>query len=200
VHGTNRISPVWRQATMRIETARLVLREFAADDWRAVQAYQCDPRYLVFYGRQPPTDTEAQAFVGRFLEWQADEPRWRMQLAICRPGSAEPIGNVGLRRAAAGAPSADMGYELDPAFWGRGYATEAARALLDHGFRVLGLHRIHAHCLAENAASARVLEKLGMRLEGRLIQAERVGGRWHDVLLYGTLAHEWTPTDALGAP
>lgn len=183
---------------MRIETLRLVLREFTVDDWRAVQAYQCDPRYLVFYERVPPTDAEAQAFVGRFLEWQLEEPRWRMQLAVCLAGGAEPIGNVGLRRAAPGAPVADMGYELDPEFWGRGYATEAAHAVLDHGFGVLGLHRIHAHCVAENAASARVLEKLGMRLEGRLREAEQVGGRWHDVLLYGVLAREWTPRAATG--
>jgi [ribosomal protein S5]-alanine N-acetyltransferase len=161
------------------------------DDWRAVQAYQADPRYLLFYDRGPPTDTDARAFVQRFLDEQAEAPRRRMQLAITPRGGGPVIGNVGLRRATADAPSGDVGYELDPDHWGRGYATEALAAVLRHGFETLALHRIHAHCVADNTASARVLEKVGMRLEGRLREAERVRGRWHDVLLYGVLRREW---------
>ena len=71
-----------------------------------------------------------------------------------------------------------MGYELAPRYWGCGYATEAAAALLAFGFRELKLHRVWAQCIAENTASAHVLEKIGMRQEGRLREQERMQGRW----------------------
>ena len=76
-------------------------------------------------------------------------------------------------------------------FWGHGYATEAARAVLEVGFRELDLHRIYATCRPANMGSARVLEKLGMRREGHLVQHRWMKGSWQDSLLYAILDHEW---------
>lgn len=176
---------------MRLETPRLVLREFSPDDAPAVLAYQRDPRYLRLYPWQERTEEDVRAFVQGFVDQQREEPRTKVQLAVTLASSGELIGNVGLRRASADAKVADTGYELAPEHWGRGYATEAARALVGHGFDELGLHRVHAHCIAENAGSVRVLERLGMRREGRLREHEFFKGRWWDVLLYGILASEW---------
>ena len=92
---------------------------------------------------------------------------------------------------APGAQEADLGYELDPRYWENGYATEAARALLAFGFQELGLHRIWAQCIAENVASAHVLEKIGMQQEGHLRQNEWMQGRWWDTLLYAILETEY---------
>ena len=86
-----------------------------------------------------------------------------------------------------GSPVADIGFELAPDVWGRGYATELAVRLVEHGFDEMGLHRIEAHCIRENVASARVLELAGLRLEGCLREKEWFRGRWWDVLLYGML-------------
>lgn len=176
---------------MLIRTPRLILREFTADDWRAMHAYQQDPAYLRFYDRERVDEDDARALVGAFVGWQAEEPRARVQLAVTRAETGEVIGNVGLRRESADAPLADMGYELAPAHWGRGYATEAARALLDWGFVQGRLARVHAHCIAENAASAGVLRKLGFREEGRLRAHQWIRGQPHDVLLFGILRDEW---------
>ena len=84
-----------------------------------------------------------------------------------------------------------MGYEFNPDYWGRGYATEAAREMLRFGFEELQLHRITAGCIADNAASAHVLEKIGMKLEGRLREKEFFKGRWWDHLWYEILEQEW---------
>jgi [ribosomal protein S5]-alanine N-acetyltransferase len=84
-----------------------------------------------------------------------------------------------------------LGYELDPHFWGSGYATEAANRFLAFGFRDMGLHRIWAWCIAENLASSRVLDKIGMRQEGHLREHEWMQGRWWDTLLYAILEQEW---------
>ena len=85
----------------------------------------------------------------------------------------------------------DIGYELGPRLWGQGYVTEAARAMVDFGFRELRLHRLSSWCIADNAAPARVLEKVGFTLEGRLRQNERFKGRRWDTLLYGLFREEW---------
>lgn len=82
-------------------------------------------------------------------------------------------------------------YTLHPAEWGKGSATEAARALVDFGFRRLGQHRIWADCNPANAASCRVLDKLGLRREGHLIENAWINDAWADPLLEAVLAGEW---------
>ena len=84
-----------------------------------------------------------------------------------------------------------IGYCFNRRYWGRGYATEAARAVVDFGFASLGLHRIFATCAPENTASARVLEKLGMRREGHMARHKWVRGRGRDSCLYAVLEDEW---------
>jgi RimJ/RimL family protein N-acetyltransferase len=182
---------------MEIRTERLLLREFEDGDWPAVLAYHRDPRYQRFYELSDPSDEDARSFVRMFTGWRMEEPRCRFQLAVTLADTGELIGNVGVRKALPDSRVAETGYELNPAHWGRGYATEAARAMLAFGFGELGLHRIHAHCVAENLASSNVLEKLGMRREGLLRQHEWIKGRWWDVLLYGILVREWE-TDGAG--
>ena len=90
--------------------------------------------------------------------------------------SGRLIGNCGIRRKPDNDWEADIGFELAPEYWGRGYATEAARAIVDFGFRELELHRISSWCIADNAASARVLERVGLRPEGRLRRNEYFRG------------------------
>lgn len=176
---------------MILTTDRLLLREFVETDWRAVLAYQSDPRYLRFYHWSERTPEDVRAFVQMFIDHRKEQPRSKFQLAIVLPGEDRLVGNVGLRMQTADAFEGDIGYELAPWEWGRGYATEAARAIARFGFETLRLHRLTANCLAENTASAHVLEKIGMRLEGRLRENEWVKGQWRDTLLFGILEHEW---------
>jgi [ribosomal protein S5]-alanine N-acetyltransferase len=180
-----------------LRTPRLVLREFTAEDWAVTHAYQQDPRYLRYYDRDTVTERQAKAMVYTFIVWQGEKPRARAQLAITLAGTGELVGNVGLRREEPGAPMADLGYELSPTHWGRGFATEAARAMVDLGFGTWdGLHRIHAHCIADNEASARVLQRVGMREEARLRDHQWFKDRFWDVALFGMMADEWTPASS----
>jgi [ribosomal protein S5]-alanine N-acetyltransferase len=176
---------------VELYTARLLLREFQSDDWPAVLAYQIDPRYLRYYAWAGRTAADVQRFVQMFIDQQHEEPRTRYQLALCRRESGDLIGNFGIRRPAAWSHDAEIGYELSPDHWGHGYATEAVGAILRFGFEDLGLHRIAAWTVADNAASARVLAKVGFTLEGRLRDRESFKGRYWDVLVFGILAEEW---------
>lgn len=87
--------------------------------------------------------------------------------------------------------SAEIGYWLDAAHEGRGLVHRAATALLRYAFDDLGLHRVALKCAATNTASMRVAERLGFRLEGRLLKADRIGEEWVDFLIYGMLDEEW---------
>jgi ribosomal-protein-alanine N-acetyltransferase len=176
---------------MQLMTERLILREFTPDDWPAVLAYQSDPLYLRYNPWSERTPEAVQEFVGMFLANQVDQPRFKFQLALVLRSSAELIGNCGIRKDSFDAHEADIGYELSPAHWGRGYATEAARAILRFGFTELGVHRVWSWCVAENTASAHVLEKLGMLPEGRLRDKEFFKERWWDTLIYAILEDEW---------
>lgn len=174
-----------------LTTERLLLRDFIKSDWEAVLAYQQDPLYLRYNEWTSRTPDEVRAFVQMFLDHQKQEPRIKFQFAVTLKPSGQLIGNCGLRRDSEEAHEADIGYELDPRFWGKGYATEAARAVLHFGFTQINLHRITAWCVAENTGSARVLEKLGMRQEGHLREHQYFRGRWWDTLLYAILYDEW---------
>ena len=85
----------------------------------------------------------------------------------------------------------EIGYVLHPEHTRRGYATEAAREMLRVGFEGLGLHRIVGRLDARNIASARVLERLGMRREAHLVENELVKGEWTDEVVYALLSREW---------
>ena len=176
---------------MRLLTNRLILREFVESDWRAVLEYQSDPAYLRYNPWWHRTELDVRSFVHMFIDWSQEAPRKNFQFAIALKSNDCLIGNGGLRKQNEHIRIADLGYEIDRRYWGHGYATEAASALLQFGFEQLCLHRIWAYCIAENGASARVLEKIGMKYEGLQRESEWMKNRWWDTLHYGVLDHEW---------
>ncbi len=182
---------------MQITTERLRLREFAQDDWRAVLDYQRDPRYLRYYPWTDRTEDDAHDFVRMFLDWQDERPRRRFQLEITRRSDGRLIGNCGIRRAPDNDDEAEIGYELNPDHWGQGYASEAAAAVIQFGLNDLGLQCITSWCIADNVASARVLDRLGFRLESRLCRHQHFKGRWWDTLTYVLSAGEWQRPPAI---
>jgi RimJ/RimL family protein N-acetyltransferase len=88
---------------------------------------------------------------------------------------------------------AEMGYWIGAPYWNRGYATEAARAVLGFGFETVGLHRIYAAHFTRNPASGRVMEKTGMQREGVWREHLMRGERFEDAVVYGILREEWRP-------
>lgn len=176
---------------MILLTERLILRDFVESDWKAVLAYQQNPLYLRYNEWTERTPEDVRAFIQMFLDHQKQDPRIKFQFAVTLKSTGQLIGNCGVRRNSAEAFEGDMGYELDPNYWGQGYATEAARIVFHFGFTQMGLHRLSAHCVADNVGSAHVLEKLGMRLEGHPREHRYYKNRWWDTLIYAILYDEW---------
>jgi RimJ/RimL family protein N-acetyltransferase len=176
---------------MEIETKRLLLRELVADDLEAMLAYRADPRYGEYYAPDDVLPDRTHDLLQMFLARQKEEPRTKFQLAVILKSDNHLIGNCGIRMKSTDAIDGDIGYELSPDHWGQGYTTEAAQAIVKFGFSELNLHRIWSWCIADNHWSVRVLEKLGMRQEGRLRENEYFKGRWWDTLVFAILDYEW---------
>ena len=170
---------------MELVTERLVLREYAADDFDAVHRFASDPESSRFVSWGPNTPEQTRGFIDYWLDDQAATPRTRYTFAITEPGG-EPFGSVGIYQE--GPHQAETGFVLSPDRWGAGFATEAGRAVLRFGFEDLGIHRIYATCRPDNVGSWRVLEKMGMSREGLLRDHILIRGEWHDSLLYAAIA------------
>jgi ribosomal-protein-alanine N-acetyltransferase len=118
--------------------------------------------------------------------------------AITLHGAAPLIGAIGLQ-ISTHSSWGELGYWLAVSNWNRGYCTEAARAVLAFGFTQLKLHRIQARHLTRNPSSGRVLQKIGMRLEGVHREAIRKWDRFEDLAVYGLLASDVGHGDAPGS-
>ena len=168
-----------------LETPRLRVRQLAPADWPAVHAYASDPDLMRFIPEGPLTEEQARAFVA---ENAGDDAR---AFAVVLRSGGELIGHM-LFHPWFGPRTFEIGWVLDRRHHGQGYATEAARALLRHGFETLGLHRVIATCQPENVASWRVMEKLGMRREAHFRKClHRGGATWWDEYFYALLEEEW---------
>lgn len=146
------------------ETKRLLLRPYVAEDWALVHAYAAIPEFSRFEVWGPNSIEDTKRFVGACIASTSERPILAYQLAVVLKDANRLIGGCTLRRKNADAQEALLGYAINPDFQGIGYATEAADTLVEFGFSKLRLVRILAECNAQNVASRRVMEKLGMRL------------------------------------
>lgn len=148
-----------------IETDRLSIRLPRADDAPAYFEIHSDPEVTRWLGGPKPSSVEEEAeriARNRAMHEELGFTMW----AVEEKGSGEVVGLAGLFRVENVGPEIEVAYHFRKDRWGRGYATEAARACLDYGFETVGLQRIVGLVAPENVASARVLEKCGMKQEG----------------------------------
>jgi RimJ/RimL family protein N-acetyltransferase len=178
---------------IRLETPRLVLRELTERDRTDVHAYASDPDVTRFLPWGPNTQQDTDAFLREVVGWSTEVPRLQFILGIEVRGERRVAGSCRLQVTELEHRGAAIGYALGRRDWGKGYASETVEALLGFGFEQLGLHRIWAVCDPANSASARVLEKAGLRREGEMLEHRWEKGRWCDELLYAILEREWGP-------
>jgi ribosomal-protein-alanine N-acetyltransferase len=168
---------------VQLTTERLLLREFRSTDHAAVQAYASDPEILTYADWGPNTPEDTTAFLAMVLAQGLALPRTDFQLAVTDLAGTL-VGAVNLAVVSPEDRRGEIGWLVTRPEWGKGYATEAAGALLRFGFAELGLHKISATTDPENVASWRVMEKIGMVREGHLRGHRQIRGTWKDRLLY----------------
>jgi RimJ/RimL family protein N-acetyltransferase len=180
-----------------IRTERLRLRPYQPGDVDAVYAYERLPETPRYLAHEPMGRAEAETLVTRrigssTLGGVGEVVNMVIELAQ----TGDLVGDCVLFWCSEG--QAEVGYVLHPAHCGHGYATEAVGALLRLAFVDLGLHRVAARCDARNTASARVMERAGLRREAHLVQSELIKGEWTDELIYAILRTEWAARQASG--
>jgi RimJ/RimL family protein N-acetyltransferase len=175
-----------------INTQRLTLRAFDPGDFAALLSYRSRSdvtRYLLW---GPQTEEEVREVLqkkiaSRSIGSEGDV----LALAVDLKATGEMVGDFILHLISERDRLAEIGYIIHPDHQGHGYATEAGRAVLQIAFRDLELHRVIGGLDARNAASAHVLEKLGMRREAHLVENEWVKDEWQSEVVYAILDREW---------
>lgn len=167
----------------------VTLREFTAEDVDQVLALVGDDRVTEWLSFDSRSRNEAASMVAGVIERAQAQPRTEYYLAVTVASGTEVIGFV--RLGLGGVRAGKLGYATRPDHWGHGYATDAARTMLDFGFGQLSLHRISAAIGPDNAASIAVAKHLGFQYEGQIRDHVYTNGAWRDSVLYSILANEW---------
>jgi RimJ/RimL family protein N-acetyltransferase len=174
-----------------LESDRLLIRPLTPADLTRHFAIYSNPD-VVRYLYEEPFDLEgARQHLNRRCSIDLPvEGSW-INLGVEVRGEGVLIGEVGLAMLSAVHAHCEIGYVFDPDYAGKGYATEASAVMVELAFSALSAHRVSGRLDARNDASARVLERLGMRREGHLVENEYVKGEWTDEAVYAVLEDEW---------
>jgi len=173
-----------------LETERLRLRPFEMSDAADVVRLAGE-KEIAATTRQVPHPYELPMAEAWLASLPAAQARGEvLNFAITLKSTTELVGAIGLILNQVD-HHAELGYWIGKPYWDNGYATEAAAAVLDHAFLVLKLHRVFAHHFSRNAASGRVMQKLGMKCEGYLREHRHKWGHYEDLVLYGMTAGDY---------
>jgi ribosomal-protein-alanine N-acetyltransferase len=174
-----------------LETERLRLRKMTPDDADALIAIFNDEEVNRYLSGGPPCTNRVEAI--SVLDWMQSwfEARGGLRWGITLKGDDIVIGTCGFHHLSQENHRCDLGYDLLPAYWGRGYVTEATHAMVRWCFENLDLHRIQADCTDGNIGSERVLEKVGFTYEGTWRENCFEHGRFVSLKQYGLLRREY---------
>lgn len=175
---------------MDIFTTRLRIREFTESDYPALREMDTRPEFNT-YEREFVSEAETRQSLDESISSQMEIPRTVYRMAITILPVDVVKGVIKIHSQYSKIREWEVGWAMHPDEWGKGYATEAAWHMMDWAFTELNLHRIVAYCHAENVASVRVMEKLGMRQDGRLRETRWLNGAWWDELVYAVLDKDW---------
>lgn len=166
------------------ETQRLLLRNHRAEDWERVHIYAAAPEFSRFELWGPNSVEDTKKFISEMVSQAMQKDRYKFDLAVCTKENGLLIGGCGIRRESQNSCVANLGWAINPEFQGKGYATEAARCLIQFGFDLLQLRVIYATCDTRNIASVKVMEKVGMSCVGHLIGDKMQKGHLRDSFRY----------------
>ena len=174
-----------------LATERLLLRPFVEADFAQLHALNSLPDTVRWLYEEPATEQETRAVLDKRLPMVAIAAEGDSLGLVIADRAGAFLGDANLTLVSELQRLGEIGFVLHPDHQGQGYATEAARELLRIAFEELRLHRVIGRCEARNAASAAVLERLGMRCEAHLVENEWVKGEWQSELVYALLDSEW---------
>ncbi|MBT1443164.1 GNAT family N-acetyltransferase [Shewanella sp. JM162201] len=171
---------------IQLYTNRLRLRPLISADRDNFIAMQTDAEVNRYVRVCESVAEVERKFEARLNPWRYDSGEWLTLVIETLDG--EFVGYTGFHMECALSRRAEVGYMLSPAMSGKGFATEATRAVIDWGAHSFNVHKFIAWCSESNAGSRKVLERLGFTLEGVLKCHSLIGDVWHNDCVYGLLA------------
>ncbi len=181
-----------RTPTYPIETPRLLLRPFVAEDLDALHDVRSRPDVVRYLYAEPATREEIGPELDRRIRTRTLEREGdRLHLAVVVRETGAVAGDVMLAWLSEKHRQGEIGFVFHPGHQGQGFAGEAATEMLRLAFEHFELHRIIGRCDARNDASAGLMRRLGMRQEAHFVQNEMFKGDWGDELVFAMLASEW---------
>lgn len=173
-----------------LSTDRLTLRRMKVSDWQDMYEYskeECVTKYLLWEPHKSPEQTQdylrylqTRYRTGDFYDWAVVDKKSGKMIGTCGFASLDFQNN-----------SAEVGYVLNPDFWGQGIAAQAVRAVLEFGFMELNIHRIEAKYIIGNDSSRRVMEKCGMSFEGVRRSSMYIKGQYRDIGVCAIISDEY---------
>ena len=174
------------------------MRDLQLDDWRAIHSYSSLDEAVRYQPWGPNAEKDSKEFVSMAVEASRARPRTLYHLGVVESSTGRLVGTVSMTvRMEHSGKEGELGYFLHPGVWNRGYATEAARLLVRFGFEDLLLRQIVATCDPRNVASARVLEKIGMRYARRDLRTMQIRDGWRDSDVYILERSDWDRSQGL---
>lgn len=177
--------------SIKLESKRLILREFVEADKKTAHEYAKIPEVSKYQSWGPNEVSDTDGFISMAIEGQKADPRKAFELAVVEKDTGRHIGGCGIRVKATAHSEADMGYSLHPDVWGKGYGTELVHMILKFGFETIKINRIWALVHTENIASYRILEKNDFVREGTQRQGLFVRGDYVDCYLYAIVKSDF---------
>ena len=177
--------------SIRIETERLLLRRMQETDVSDLIEYDSHPELNVLRNREPFTEDRALDFLGVQSRLALGTQWERYHIAVVLKSENKMIGHVCIKILDVKNRQGEVGWFFNPNYQRRGFATEASGALIDFGFKTMGLHRITAQCDVLNERSFSLMERLGTRREAHYLEKTLIKGEWHDQYAYAILEQEW---------
>jgi RimJ/RimL family protein N-acetyltransferase len=175
-----------------LNTQRLLLRAWGEADFDGLYDMQSRPEVTRYLRWDIRTREQAREMLARRIaQTEIAGEGDNLAVAVTERESGALIGDFNLDLLDAELGRAEIGFAMNPAYAGKGYATEAGRAVLGLAFEHYGFHRVIGICNGRNTASMRLMERLGMRREGYFVQSEVVKGKRVDVASYAILCQEW---------
>ncbi|QDQ01904.1 GNAT family N-acetyltransferase [Lysinibacillus fusiformis] len=169
---------------MFVKSQRLAIREFELHDWQAVYEYTSNMNVMKYIPEGVFSEEDAKTFVSTNMDEAKNFP-------VVLIDENFLIGHIVFHQYF-GEHTYEIGWVFNPKYYNKGYASEAAQAILNYGFKDMQLHRIIATCQPQNIPSYKVMEKIGMRREGYFQKCIPHGDEWWDEYYYAVLAEEWT--------
>ncbi|NQX81850.1 MAG: GNAT family N-acetyltransferase [Flavobacteriaceae bacterium] len=165
---------------IKIETERLIIREYKESDWEFVHLYGQQGDILIYEVWGPNTEEQTKAFIEKSINERKENPRREFELCVTLKSSLKLIGGCGFRIKKENNKRGDFGFIINPDYWNKGYATEASKGLLDFMIENHGITEIEATCDVFNLASKRVLEKCGLIKIKKIKNDKEIKGRIRD--------------------